>query len=445
MINILFIAFEFPPLNRGGVFRPLSFVKYLPQFGINPVVVTLDPNSYADVFDLFTCDKSLGDGFLEGATIVPITAEKSKPLSRWKQFTSIYFSIHGNEARYWKKAFNESIDNVIATYSPKVILATVPPFSVLPLAEKIAKKHKLPLILDFRDAWSQWRTLPYGTIFHYWRTLHLEGRYFRHANAIIATSGQTIDDFKKLHQNIPASKFHYVPNGYNGTLQPWCPIRTGKDEYTIGYVGSFYFTHMARAQMLKPWWRKKGHRMLQYIPRKQDWLYRSPYFFFKCLQALNRRNPNLGNRIKVKFAGKKVSWLEDMIASFDLQQQVFQIGELPHQESLHFQQQCDALLVTSAKHLGGRDYSVAGKTFEYIEMQKPVISFACEGAQKDLLLETGLALICDPDDTDTSSRSLADLFEGRKDLHPNFEFLSTLSRSRLIERLAKIIKTQIKE
>ena len=66
MINILFIAFEFPPLNRGGVYRPLSFVKYLPQFGINPVVVTLDPNSYADVFDLFTCDKSLGDGFLEG-------------------------------------------------------------------------------------------------------------------------------------------------------------------------------------------------------------------------------------------------------------------------------------------------------------------------------------------------------------------------------------------
>jgi len=443
MTNILFIAFEFPPLNRGGVYRPLSFVKYLPQSGINPIVVTLDRNSYEQVFDVYSCDETLGEEVRDSATIVPVSAAKTKPLSGWKAFSSIYFSIHGNETKNWEGSFYEAVDRVIRQYAPRAIFATVPPFSVLRLAEKIAEKYKLPLILDFRDAWSQWRTVPYGTIFHYWKTLQMEGKYLRQADAIIATSGQTLDDFKKLHPRIPPAKFHYIPNGYNGALHPWQPIDGGKEEFTIGYVGSFYFTHEARAQMLRPWWRKKGHRMLQYIPHKQDWLYRSPYFFFKALQLLTRSNPSLGKKIRVKFAGKKAPWLSDMIASFGLEGQVTLIGEIPHRQSLLFQQECDALLITSAKQLGGRDYSIAGKTFEYLQMQRPVISFACEGAQKDLLRDAGTALLCDPDDTEGSARDLAELFEGRTHLRPDPEFLQTLSRQALTARLAELIKQQI--
>ena len=40
MINILLLAYEFPPLNSGGSHRPYRFAKHLQQFGINPVIVT---------------------------------------------------------------------------------------------------------------------------------------------------------------------------------------------------------------------------------------------------------------------------------------------------------------------------------------------------------------------------------------------------------------------
>ncbi|GGB08511.1 glycosyltransferase [Puia dinghuensis] len=440
MTNILFIAFEFPPLNRGGVYRPLSFVKYLPQYGINPVVITLDPSTYEHVFDTYSVDESLAADIRDNASIIPVGAGKAAPPSRWQEFTTIYFSIHGNETDQWEESFYSAVDEAVRQYAPKAIFVTVPPFSVLPLAKKVAEKYALPLVLDFRDAWSQWRTVPYGTILHYWRTLQLEERYLSAADAIIATSVQTLDDFKRLHPRIPASRFHYIPNGYNGELLPWQPIDPGKKTYTVGYVGSFYFTPEARTQMLQPWWRKKGHRMLQYIPQKQDWLYRSPYFFFKALQQLNRQNPSLGQRITVKFAGKKPAWLDEMIRSFGLENQVTLIGEIPHRQSLLFQQECDALLITSAKQLGGRDYSIAGKTFEYLQMQRPVIAFACEGAQKDLLQEAGTALLCDPDDAAGSARLLADLFEGNTQLCPNQDFLATLSRRELTARLAGIIK-----
>jgi len=443
MTNILFIAFEFPPLNRGGVYRPLAFVKYLPQFGINPIVITLDKNSYNDVFDTYGCDESLGKEVIENTTIVPVHAEKAGTSSAVKQFASIYFSIHGNEAKSWKRPFYAAVEKTVRQYSPEAVFATVPPFSVLPLVQGIAEKYGLPLILDFRDAWSQWRTVPYGTIFHYWKTLQLEGKYFRTAKAIVATSGQTLSDFKRLHPQIPATRFHYIPNGYNGSLNSWQPIDIHKNEFTIGYVGSFYFTHEARAQMLQPWWRKRGHRMLQYIPQKQDWLYRSPYFFFKALQQLNAAYPEVGKKIKVQLAGKIASWLPEMITSFGLEKQVELMGEIPHYQSLLFQQQCDALLITSAKQFGGRDYSIAGKTFEYLQMQRPVIAFTCEGAQKDLLKDAGTALLCDPDDSEGSARNLADLFEGHAQLRPDPDFLRMLSRQTLTAQLADIIKRQI--
>lgn len=441
MINILFIAFEFPPLNRGGVHRPLAFVKYLPQFGINPIVITLDKACYKDVFDTYGYDEGLGKEVINKTTMVPVSADKPPVYSRVKRFTSIYFSIHGNETKYWDRHFYNAVEMAIATYSPKAIFATVPPFSLLPLVYKISKKYHLPMILDFRDAWSQWRTLPYGTIMHYWRTLQYERNYLQSAKAIIATSKQTLADFQKLHQRIPPNRFHYIPNGYNGALQPWQPVDTNNDEFVIGYVGSFYFNPEARQQMLKRWWQKKGHRMLQYIPQKQDWLYRSPYFFFKALQLLNTAYPEIGKKIKVQFAGKKPDWLIEMIKSCGLEHQVALIGEISHEESLRFQQRCDALLITSAKQLGGRDYSIAGKTFEYLQMQRPIIAFVCDGAQKDLLAEAGTALICDPDRSEDAVVQLHQFFIGKLTAQPDYEFLKKLSRETLTAQLAELIQS----
>jgi glycosyltransferase involved in cell wall biosynthesis len=183
--------------------------------------------------------------------------------------------------------------------------------------------------------------------------------------------------------------------------------------------------------------------MLQYIPHRQDWLYRSPYFFFRAIKKLNNADPTLGSKIKIRFAGKVYSWMKDMISSFGLENQVELLGEISHDESLKFQAECDALLITSAKQLGGRDYSIAGKTFEYLQMQRPIIAFVCEGAQKDLLKNGGTALVCNPDSADESVERLTSLFCGRINLQPNSDFLQGLSRQVLTERLANIIRSQV--
>ena len=443
MTNVLFIAFEFPPLVRGGVYRSLSFAQYLTEYGINPIVVTLDKSSYPYTFDVYGVDEKLAEKITGSRTIINVPADKPKKRSKLKEFYSIYFSILGNDVKYWKDNFYQAVDKAVEQYAPKAVLVTVPPFSALELARKVAEKHGLPLILDFRDAFSQWRAVPFGSFGHYLKTIRVERSYLQAADAVIATSKQTLSDFIKIHTGLPATRFHYIPNGYSGALEQWRPVDITKKEIVIGYVGSFYYSPETREQMFQPWWKKKGHRMLQYIPAKQDWLYRSPHFFFKALQQLNNAHPGIGKRIRVKFAGKKHEWLTDMIASFGLQEQVTLLGEIPHDRSLAFQQECDALLITSAKQLAGRDYSIAGKTYEYLQMQKPVIAFVCEGAQKDLLDESGTALICDPDDTAGSVDRLIDLFEGRITFTPNYPFLGKLTRKALTGQLAELISNTI--
>jgi len=445
MTNVLFIAFEFPPLVRGGVHRPLAFSQHFARFGINPIVITLDKGSYAHTFDVYGVDEMLAGKINKDITVISVPADKPRQRSRVKEFYSIYFSILGNEVKYWKDNFYRAVDKAVKEYSPRAILVTVPPFSALELAATVAKKYNLPLISDFRDAFSQWRATPYGSFGHYLKTLQVERKYLKASDAIVATSRQTLDDFRRLHPGVEADRFHYIPNGYSGELDSWKPLDPGRDQFVIGYVGSFYYSPEAREQMLQPWWKKKGHRMLQYIPMKQDWLYRSPWFFFRALQRLNEQNPGLGRRISVKFAGKTPPWLIGMIESFGLKDQVTLMGEVPHHRSLEFQRECDALLITSAKQLGGRDYSIAGKTFEYLQIQRPVVAFVCDGAQKDLLEEAGTALICDPDDPEQAVSQLAEFFGGRTVFTPNYSFLNTLTRAELTHQMSDLIVNAIKQ
>src|SRR5512135_3600536 len=44
--KVLVIAYYFPPMGLSGVQRTLKFVKYLPQFGWRPTVLTVEPRGY---------------------------------------------------------------------------------------------------------------------------------------------------------------------------------------------------------------------------------------------------------------------------------------------------------------------------------------------------------------------------------------------------------------
>jgi len=95
--------------------------------------------------------------------------------------------------------------------------------------------------------------------------------------------------------------------------------------------------------------------------------------------------------------------------------------------------------VTSSKVINGQDYSIAGKTFEYISMRKPIVGFVCDGAQKRLLEKTGLSLICDPDTPGPSAGKLESLIDTQVEFSPNRKFLTSLHRRLLTKKLADTV------
>lgn len=447
-MKVLFIAFEFPPLATGGVQRSVKFAKYLAEFGVEPVVVTTDLESFRQIMPDSAVDELLLDQIPQGLVIERVPCHRTKVMrpGRFAEWRRIYFSVVEDYAEQWWPHLNAALPGIIAKHRPQAIYVTVPPFCMAGLGLKVAKQYDLPLVLDLRDAWSQWRVSPYGSWLHYWITKRIEGTCLKTADRLICTSIQTRADFLRIHPTIAPEKIEVITNGYDQTIEDWTLDQMSKSgEFVIGYVGLFYYSPVARENMMRPWWKKRPNRMIQYAPRKEDWLYRSPFFFFKAVALLLEKNPEHRKRLRIRFAGQKPDWIDAQVSEFGLTDLVEFVGRLDHPSVIQFQKRCDALLVTSSKIIGGKDYSIAGKTFEYFSLKKPVIGFVAEGAQKELLAGSGMAMICDPDDSEKSAEQLGSLLEGRTGLKPNVEFLKQLHRRELTRCLADTIKVTVEK
>lgn len=443
-MRVLFVAFEFPPLGGAGVQRSIQFTKYLPGYDIVPIVVTTDLSSFRRVMDNPIDETLLND--LDPNLIVeriPCQIPWVKAPGRLASWARLFFSVVDPLARYWRPRLDVQIPHLISKYQPAAIYVSIPPFSMGRLWTTIGKSYGLPVVLDFRDAWSQFCIGPYMSWFHYRLALREEGVCLRAASRVVCTSEQTRSELLRLHPNVPAHKITTITNGYDSELgnatSPHSDNSSGSS-FVIGYVGGFYYTPDTRQSMLWPWWKKRSHRKLQYAPRREDWLYRSPYFFFRAVRLVLDAKPELRRRLRIQFVGDKPSWVDAQVDEYGLRDIVEFRGRLPRNEALAFQHGCDSLLITSSKVIGGRDYSIAGKTFEYFASGRPILGFVTEGAQRDILEQSGVAVVCDPDNAEDAAQKIQDLIDRKIQFHPNVRFLRSLHRRQLCGTLADLIK-----
>lgn len=442
-MNLLMLAFEFPPLGGVGVQRSLKFAKYLPEHGLHPVVVTPDKESIEAVIGPAR-EAALLDELpaTTGIVRVPCPPVRRGGGTRIGDWLHQFFSLGEGLGGAWRGPLLAAWSELVRRERPAALYVSVPPFSMAPLAVELAQRSGLPLILDFRDNWSQWCCSPQPSWVHYQLTLRRERACLEAASAVVGVTRQLVEDLKRVHPGVPAEKFHLVANGFDASLPESAAARPARSEqpFVIGYVGSFYYTPETRAALLNPWWQRSPHRWLQYAPRREDWLYRSPFFFFRALRRLLDERPELRSRVKVRFVGDTPSWLREQVEEFGLTDVVEHLGRMSHRACLEFQASCDALLATSAKVIGGRDYCIAGKTFEYIASQVPIIAFVTEGEQRDFLAASGLALVCDADEPAAGARALAELIEGRFSPAPNLPYLRGFHRRETARQMAELVQ-----
>jgi glycosyltransferase involved in cell wall biosynthesis len=438
---VLFLLMEFPPVNTTGNFRGLKILKYINDFGIEPIVITLKANQAASFFNS-KIDYDLLNDLPNNIFIYRI---ESKPIKNYKnyflQFLKIYFSVEDEIAKIWEEELMIQLPEIIKKHKPQAIFTSLPPFSSGILATKIALKFNLPLTVDMRDLWAGWSNIPKNSYFHFKKILKKEDYIFNIASNIIGVTPQLISTFNQLHKDKFTSKFIFVPNGFDVDINSIKAFETKvKKKIVIGYVGSFYYRPknkniLDRVNLLK---------YLLYEPIKEKWLYRSPYYFFATVRKLINNKPEYKDIIVIEFIGNVYEWLIEMVAEFDLQDIVHFHGFVSSKKSIEIQKGFDYFLATSEKVIGKPHYCLPSKIFDFVGANKPILGFVTEGIQKEFIEKSNLGKVFCVDNVDESAVELNTFLNQIQKIEPNIEYLKQYQRKVIAENIAKTLKLNIK-
>lgn len=439
-MRIAILAFDFPPYNAGGSFRPLRFAKYLQRNGADTVVFSV--SNYDDTDRI---DHSFNESEYSFKIVRTELRNKGIFSNLLKEY---YFSITERFGIRWRKSLKAAFKKEYTAAPFDILMVTVPPFSILKEARILSKRFKIPLVTDFRDAWSQWCITPFSTRIHYWLTKREELKSLKLSKLFIVPTEEVGEDLLRVHGEQYRNKILFLPNGFDAHVPAeknidwnWNP----GSKLVIGYAGSFYYNPESHSLIYSKWKEKKFYQLLQYVPRRENWLYRSPFFFFKGIRQLIDMEPSYQEKIEIRIAGNQPSWIVDMANHFNLTEIVKFYGHVKKAEMDHFYKSCDILLSTSIKVEGGFDYCIGGKTYEYFLMKKPILGLVCEGAQKKVLQQSGMSIICDPDQPEEFVKSIQTISELVSSLRINNKFLSGFSIESqgeiLLNCFKKIVKT----
>jgi glycosyltransferase involved in cell wall biosynthesis len=476
-LRVLFLAFEFAPLTAGGVYRALGFARTLPACGIELDVVTVQEEDYA-AWTSAPLDRSLLTDLPEGVHLHRIPSGFPSwywALTRGRAgFRFAQYAHWGDPvSTFWRRPLLALLDRLVPARHPDVLLATAPPFGVAVLARAVARRYRLPWVVDLRDAWTRWSIAPYPTVGHYLYARTRETAVLEHANVTVATSHVTRAEWMTDRPATAPERLVTIYNGFDDAhddahddehdgahdgARDGDEQSNGEGEGTavavpaglrhIVYVGSFYYTPEAHAATFRPLWRRRPHQWLHYRLRRENWLYRSPYFFLRGLRHLADQMPDLAARLHVTFVGRVPAWLPAMLAETRTTGAVALPGVLPHARVLRLEREADAVLLTGARIDKGRDYSIAGKVFEYFAARTPILALLPDGAMRDLVTESGLGLFADPDDVDAIAALLARLAttpEPRRLVSANESFIARFDRRVLAEQMADCLRRAARE
>lgn len=396
------LCLEFPPVNTTGNYRSAGIARYLCNQGIDVSVLTGTEFTLKETFN-----KGVDYDLLQGLEKVKIYRFPIKPFKKiWKNGIGDKLRIWWNttdkiDRRWYFDDNKKKINEIITKEKPDYLYVSLPPFSMARTAIEISKKFNIPLITDMRDAWSLWVTSPFATRFHYKKIYRLEKDLFKASKYILGVTHELINDFKTQHQEIDPEKFKVIYNGYD-TLKEGdqkYKIRHEKQIYKIGYVGSFYYNPDANKVMSFKWYKRNGLKKLYYTPRKEDWKYRSPYFFLKTLSTLLINNPELKSKVTFEFVGNEPFWLKQMVEDFKLENNYKALGFLGKQEVMNVMNSWDGVLATSEKVMNGKHFCLPSKLFDVVESKKRILAFVTPGSQFDFLRNYSQTIIFDPDKT----------------------------------------------
>lgn len=378
MKSVLVVAYYFPPSGGPGVQRVLKLVKYLPQFGWRPVVLTVSNGDFPardesllneippdvpvyrtkiiEPYGLYRALTGKKKGEAVDVNVIPEKGQKrrfSERLASWIRATMFI-----PDARIgWRfTAIDEGL-KIIANEHIDAIYSSSPPHTCAVIARALKRRSGKPWVAGFRDPWTGFENTPERWVLPRAIDNALEQSVCNTADVIDVAWLGIQRGLMAAHPELPAGKFVHLPNGFDGADYP--PIAPQPhDRFTMTYTGSMYGT-------------------------------RNPRDVLRAVERLVNEGAIERSKFVLKFVGRFGADVEAMIAGSSVRDSIETVKYLPHGESIAALMTSDALLLI-VDEIAGSSEVVPGKVYEYLGAGKPVLAIADpRGAIADLLRETG--------------------------------------------------------
>ncbi len=416
MKKVLVITYYWPPSGGAGVQRWLKFVKYLREFGWEPIVYTpenpeapaTDVSLFKDIpkdiqvikqpiwepYNLYKrfIGQKKGDKINAG-----FLSEKKKPGLAEK--VSVW--IRGNwfipDARkFWIEPSVKYLTKFLKANKVDAMVSTGPPHSMHLIALHLKKTLNIPWLADFRDPWTNIDFYDKLKLSNASDKKHrtLELSVLKAADKVVTVSWNWAQDFKKiLNRDIEV-----ITNGFDEADFSQQPVVLDK-KFSIAHIGAM----------------------------NND---RNPHQFWKAVKELINENVGFKKDLTIRLIGKNDISVIQSIEANGLKEFTETTPYLPHGEVLKRICSSQVLLLPlndTPNTLG----IIPGKIFEYLAAKRPIFAIGnVQGDTARIIQETNSGVICDFGDKIQMKKEILSLYEKYKNNDLRIDSISIENYSR---------------
>jgi glycosyltransferase involved in cell wall biosynthesis len=372
MNRVLFISYYWPPSGKASIHWPLKIIKYLPEFGFTPSVLTVAEDTFSqkdlslldqidknleviktnafEPFDLYKkfLGKDKNEQLVASETISLTNKGLAHRISIW-----IRMNLFVPDARAgWYPYAVKAGTSFLRKNKFDAIVSIGPPHTTQLIGMRLSKLFSIPHIPVFIDPWVD---IVYYKNFKRSRLTLALDNYFE--KSVIKNSSQAVfvtetmkDDFVKKYP-VLQNKSNVLFWGYDeDEFVNFTPSAT-KDEIVILHSGNIFD-------------------------------FQNPVNFWKTIKEMISG----GQRIRLKFTGTVSPGIMQSIASNGLLEHTDYLGFLPYDKLIEEMQNATYLMVcpTEPRHL-------PGKLFEYLRTGKPIIAFGDDNDEVENILKAANA------------------------------------------------------
>lgn len=421
--KVLIVTYYWIPAGGPGVQRWLKFVKYLPDFGVEPIVYIpenptypiIDQDLKIELDQLTLLKKPIKEPYKIASFLSKNKTQKISsgviPTPRKQSFLDkLLLYIRGNffipDARVsWVKPSVSYLEKYITDNNIDTLITTGPPHSLHLIGLGLKEKLNLRWIADFRDPWT-------SIVYHKELKLsalsekkhkELEKKVLNTADQIIVTSPSTKVEFSQR----TSKPIEVITNGYD--VEPL--ERQELDEkFSLAHIGSFLSE-------------------------------RNPRVLWKALREIVKENPGFKNDFELKLVGVISQEVSDAIREFRLDSFVKNLGYLPHKESVIEQRKSQVLLLIESDSEETK-MILPGKLYEYMASHRPILAIANENSDiKNIIIQTNTGVFCDYFEKEKIKDTILKYYTLYKEnnLKSSPIGLQFFSRKNLTKKLAELI------